>query len=105
MDKIGMVGLVWKWKPSSRILNTYSTAFSNEVWMEMMGYGAFQKCSGILNLNLAPAFTNKHDHTALHSDKLKPLNKNEDDVACSTLVLHNGSRQRDMTQVLSSASQ
>lgn len=97
--------MVCKWKPSSRIWNTYSTAFSNKIWMEMMGYSFFQKCSGILNLNLAPAFRSKHDHIALHSGKLKPLNKNEAGVACSTLALSNISRQRDMTQVLSSANQ
>lgn len=73
--------------------------------MEIMGNGVFQKCSGTLNLNLAPAFRSKHDHIALHSDKLKPLNKNEAGVACSTLVLANVARQRDMTQVLSSARQ
>lgn len=95
-----MVGLVCKWKPSSKILNTYSTAFSNKIWMEMMGYGFFQKCSGILNLKLAPAFRSKHDHIALHSDKLKPLNKNEAGVACSTLVLSNISRQRENPSVV-----
>lgn len=70
-----------------------------------MGNGVFQKCSGTLNLNLASAFRSKHDHMALHSDKLKPPSKNEAGVACSTLVLSNVARQRDMTQMLSSARQ
>lgn len=63
--------------------------------MEMKVYGVFQKCSGILNLNLVPAFQSKYDYTVLHSDKLKPLNKNETDVACSTPILSNVPRQRD----------
>lgn len=70
-----------------------------------MGNGVFQKCSGILSLNLAPAFRRKHDYIALQSDKLKPRNKNEAGIARSTVVLANVSRLREMTQVLSSARQ
>lgn len=73
--------------------------------MAVMGNGVFQKCSGILSLNLAPAFRSKHDYIALQSDKLKPQNKNEAGVACSTMILSNVSWQREMTQVLSSARQ
>lgn len=69
--------------------------------MEIIGNGVFQKCSGTLNLNLAPAFRSEHNHIALHSDNIKALNKNEAGVTCS-LVLTNVARQRDTTQVSSS---
>jgi len=64
----------------------------------MKAYSVSQKCSSILNLNLVPAFRSKSDYTVLHSDKLKPLNNNETGVSCSTLILPNVARQRDMTK-------
>lgn len=61
--------------------------------MEMKVHSIFHKCLGILNLKLVPAFRSKYDYTVLHSDELKPLNKNETGVACSTLILSNVFRQ------------
>lgn len=66
--------------------------------MEMKVYSVFQKYSSIINLNLVPAFRSKYEYTVVCCEKLKPLNKNETGVACSTLILSHISRQRDMTK-------
>lgn len=57
---------------------------------------SFRNTLGIINLNLVPAFRSKYEYTVVCCEKLKPLNKNETGVVCSTLI--NISRQRDMTK-------
>lgn len=91
----------WVWSANRNLSLRFWILNRTPLWQQntkMKVSVAFQKCSAIVNLNLAPAFGCKYDYSVWHDDKLKRLGTTttKPSVVCSTLILSNISRQRDV---------